>query len=237
MSENLSKSSSCLYSDDKELNENMTVDETENGQTCTHFENCDSVSTNEAAEDQDDWRKSDSSSTTTNDADSYSEIFDTDDSDTESEGLGTNSDSASSDQFDDSCSSNYSDITGSAPSKARLNILSCFIRNNLPATACKDILSTFKRCFPYDVALKEIKYEALWAVLDSDYANEIHYCEKCGELFPNDPEIFSCVKPGCDGIRYLGPNQHIVGKPRASFVLANIKKQLTNLLQAPGMSF
>lgn len=92
------------------------------------------------------------------------------------------------------------------PAQAEMTILSCFLRNNLPATTCKDILSTFKKCFPHDLSLKQMKYDTLWQSMDADFAHKVHYCEKCGDLFPSDLNIYACWKAGCNGVRYIGQN-------------------------------
>lgn len=177
-----------------------------------------------------------------------SSTFDAENSDSCSENSLTNTESYSDSSEDQSESYSYTSDnqsedsdTSSSSNKAaniclqpELNLLACFLRNNLPATACKDIISTFQKSFPKDSNLKQINYERLWKSTDSDYAHEVHYCEICGEVFPSDPDIVRCRKVGCRGIRYHGQNQHIRRKPRASFVLANLKEQLENLLQAPG---
>lgn len=80
--------------------------------------------------------------------------------------------------------------------------------------------------------LQELQYDNLWKHLNADYAHEVHYCEKCFNIFPENPEITQCRQ--CDGPRYKhGMNGSQL--PRASFVFANMKTQLKNLLQSPGM--
>ncbi|CAG2187656.1 unnamed protein product [Mytilus edulis] len=80
-------------------------------------------------------------------------------------------------------------------------------------------------------AESEFDYEHLWKYLDDDFANEFHYCESCFELFPADTDTVRCGK--CNNPRFKMLNK--VKQPRASFVMANINRQLKNLLQSPGI--
>lgn len=111
-----------------------------------------------------------------------------------------------------------------------MEILACFLRNSIPGSGCKDILKTFKTVFPDCKGLQNIQYEHLWKYLDDDFANEFHYCESCFELFPADTDTVRCGK--CNNPRFKMLNK--VKQPRASFVMANINRQLKNLLQSPG---
>ena len=120
---------------------------------------------------------------------------------------------------------------------ATLAVLSCFLRNNLSASASKDILKTFKTVFPQISPLQEITYETIWSKIDCSGVKEYHYCTTCNALFPfMDENVFKCTDH-CPGLRYKGAieDQLKVGRqPRGSFVLADIEKQLKHLLQTPG---
>ncbi|XP_062618615.1 uncharacterized protein LOC134280215 [Saccostrea cucullata] len=111
-------------------------------------------------------------------------------------------------------------------------LLSCFLRNNFSASSSKDILLTMKKAFPDCRPLQEVQYDNLWKHLNADYAYEVHYCEKCFHIFPDNQEVTNCRQ--CDSPRYKhGMNGSQL--PRASFVYANMKTQLKNLLQSPGI--
>lgn len=118
-----------------------------------------------------------------------------------------------------------------------LHILSCFSRNNLSASACKDILGTMKSLFPNTEVASLMNFDHLLTYVDNDPVREVHYCCLCNDVFPNDPDVFKCGKVNCEGLRYKGSCQTQQQKgrqPRKCFVIADIKKQLKNLLQTPG---
>lgn len=129
-----------------------------------------------------------------------------------------------------------SKIAADKKDQREMTILSCFLRNNLSASSCRDILATMKTAFPDSRSLQETEYDQLWKHIDSDYATEIHYCENCCKIFPDDLAVNNC--DSCNGLRYKGLTPRTgLQQPRASFVLANLTRQLKNLLQSPGMLY
>lgn len=145
----------------------------------------------------------------------------------------TESDTDSGDDKDDSCSnSNF-------PEKQDIQstILSCFLKHNMSAAASKDMLALMKRINPESAILRDINFETLWDIAGKTSMQEVHYCEICCRLFPDDLEEFVCTSPNCAGLRYLGElsQQKEKGrKPRKVFVLADVSKQLINILQNEG---
>lgn len=122
-----------------------------------------------------------------------------------------------------------------------LKILSCFLRNSLPASACRDILETVKNTmkdmFPNSEKLAFLDFGHILSHINSCSVQEVHYCILCNKIFPDNVEEFECSTQGCDGLRYKGPHssQRSRGRqPRQCFVMADTKTQLINLLQTPG---
>ena len=116
-------------------------------------------------------------------------------------------------------------------------LLSCFTRNNLSASACKDILETFKTLCP-QIDASYLNYKTVWASVEQLKFKEFHYCVECSELFPEDTDHYQCAFDGCQGLRYKGPisSQMKSGRePRHSFILADVGQQLINMLCAPGI--
>lgn len=121
--------------------------------------------------------------------------------------------------------------------KQGLQILSCFLKHHLSASACKDILSLMKTLFRESETAKNLTFDDLWKLCGPSKLKEIHYCEECESIFPDDPAQYACQTDNCSGLRYEGglSDQIRSGcKPRKSFVLSDIKKQLSTLLEAPG---
>lgn len=166
-----------------------------------------------------------------NDDDTHSSISY---SSTDISNVSSDSDSDVSDEQE--ISSNYDNESESTQYMGRdtveMSMLACFLRNNISGSASKDILDTFKSLFADCEDLQMVHYENLWKYLDSDYAEEFHYCERCYEIYPDDKNVTNCRS--CQGLRYRTLNK--VLQPRASFVMANIKRQLKNLLQSRGNS-
>lgn len=53
-------------------------------------------------------------------------------------------------------------------------------------------------------------------------------------MFPADPNVFECAIEGCEGLRYIGSRAFQMKarrQPRYFFVMADVKKQLKNLLE------
>jgi len=120
-----------------------------------------------------------------------------------------------------------------------LTILSCFLRNNLSASTCKDILYTMKCLFSNSEAVSILDFGHVLSYVDTTPVREIHYCVLCCHVFPDDKDVFRCSTANCEGLRYKGSlsTQRQKGRqPRQCFVMADTKKQLINLLQSPGES-
>ncbi len=75
---------------------------------------------------------------------------------------------------------------------------------------------------------------------DTDF-KEYQYCALCNKIFPSDDwNTFRCSEPNCTGLRYTGSEEKQTAKgrqPQRSFILADTKKQLIDLLQISGKSF
>ena len=123
-----------------------------------------------------------------------------------------------------------------------LSILSCFLRHNMSASACKDVLKTMKNLFPGSEAVHVLDYDRIWSTMAGSelHLKESHYCPMCCEVYPDNEDVFNCGTEGCEGLRYKGPRSNQMGKgrqPRQSFAFADTKKQLQHLLESPGMYF
>lgn len=152
--------------------------------------------------------------------------LDSEDDDSETEGT-----SAEESDSEDSSAS----ITVESPA---LSLLSCFIRHNMSASACKDIISAIKKMCPDADPLQALSYEDIWKSVSTSagQVKEFHYCLSCCTVFPNDPDIVHCQIDGCGGLRYKGTDQHKNGRqPRQKLVFADIRSQVRLLLEAPGI--
>ena len=118
-----------------------------------------------------------------------------------------------------------------------LTIVSCFRRHNLTTSACKDITDTVRSVCNDSKNAHVLNYDYLMSFVDTNPLNEVHYCEFCSEIFPSDLEIIRCSTTNCEGFRYKGPIWKQNSKdrqPRKCFIIADMKKQLSDLLQSPG---
>jgi len=59
---------------------------------------------------------------------------------------------------------------------------------------------------------------------------EVHYCELCFEVFPDNLDDIRCRTENCTGHRF---NRD--GQPNKCFIFADIENQLSDLLQSPGI--
>ena len=159
-----------------------------------------------------------------------------DDSNTD---VSTETSESSEDEFDrDFSDSSSSSSTGDQDQlsdtegqNVEMCLLSCFLRNSFSASSSKDVICTMQRAFPECESLGKLSYDKLWGFLDADFASEVHYCEKCYNIFPDNPDIDKCRE--CGSPRYkAGINR--VKQACSSFVYANVERQLKNLLQSPG---
>lgn len=145
----------------------------------------------------------------------------------------TDSDTDCGDDKDDSCSnSNFSE-----KQDIQSTILSCFLKHNMSAAASKDMLALVKKYNSESAILRDITFDTLWDIAGKASTQEVHYCEICSRVFPDDLEEFVCTSPNCDGLRYLGElsQQKEKGRrPRKLFVFADVAKQLINILQNEG---
>lgn len=169
-----------------------------------------------------DQNDADVSTETPNSSELDSDFSDSDFSDSDF----SNSLSSSSEEDNDQLSDNE-DLN------VEMCLLSCFLRYNFSASSSKDVLCTMQKAFPESKSLGNLNYEKLWGFLDADFASEVHYCEKCYRVFPNNPDVDTCRE--CGGPRYKAGNTINRAKQAcASFVYANVERQLKNLLQSPG---
>ena len=119
-----------------------------------------------------------------------------------------------------------------------LRILSIFLKHNLSASASKYIIELMKSMFPGSKALDGLTYENIWKICGDEASfQEIHYCDECNRVFPDDISQFKCSSTGCNGLRFHGPEskQPFSKLPRKSFILANVGKQLGSLIKAAGV--
>ncbi|XP_048255342.1 uncharacterized protein LOC125381981 [Haliotis rufescens] len=119
-----------------------------------------------------------------------------------------------------------------------VKLLSCFLRNNLSASTCKDIIVTLREVYPESASIQKLTYENIWKFVDDSKMKECHYCVLCSQVFPDNEDFFACEREQCDGLRYKGPFSAQMKKgrqPRQSFVFADVKTQLSSLLQSPGI--
>lgn len=167
-----------------------------------------------------------------------------DSSDTDSDNYGSDSSASGVDSSDGSTSAEAS-FDGeikqlSEREMQALTLLSCFIRHNMSASACKDVIKTFQSMFPDSAGVQELDYTDMWKYVSSggEEMTEVHYCSLCCEVFPDDEDIYRCTTAGCAGLRYKGTLQSQTGtgrQPRQRFVFADIRKQLQLLMESPGM--
>ncbi len=114
------------------------------------------------------------------------------------------------------------------PGNEALEILACFLRNSLSASTSKDILQTMQKLFGDKVNIP--CYEQLWKSLyvTEDF-HEYYYCEDCYAVVGNNVDT-QPICPDC----VAQPQER---RLRRKFILADVKHQLKNLLETPGMFF
>ena len=120
---------------------------------------------------------------------------------------------------------------------AALKIVSCFRRHNLTASASKDITETMKSIFSDSDQANILNFEYLMSFIEKYPLKEVHYCEICTEVFPEDPDEFQCRTENCEGYRYKGPLSKQTKKdrqPRKFYIFTDIRRQLSDLLLSPG---
>ena len=118
-----------------------------------------------------------------------------------------------------------------------LSILSCLMRHNVTASGCREILQSVKATLlQSSEMIKFLDYDALKKLgACSSNNKEIHYCYACSKMFPEDPDEYICKV--CKTLRYKGDLSFQCRKKRmlrASFVIADVGKQLEKLLLSPG---
>lgn len=117
-----------------------------------------------------------------------------------------------------------------------LSLLSCFLRNKFSDSACKDVIATLKETFVSE-EISSLNYNEILSRVDLSPLHEIHYCSLCHTIFPEDRDIFHCMNPNCNGLRYKGSlaaQSNKARQPTQMFVFADIKAQLVALLETPG---
>lgn len=149
-----------------------------------------------------DQNDADISTETPNSSELDSDFSDSDFSDSDF----SNSLSSSSEEDNDQLSDNE-DLN------VEMCLLSCFLRNNFSASSSKDVLCTMQKAFPECKSLGNLNYEKLWGFLDADFASEVHYCEKCYRVFPNNPDVDTCRECGVhdtrQAIQLTEQNKHV----------------------------
>lgn len=169
---------------------------------------------------------------------STNELSDYDSSSSDITSSSDSSYSTHSSDEDDEPVETFAKPTGlSEQEKQALTILSVFLKHNLSASASKDIMLMMKQLFPDSEALNDLSYEMLWKICGETEFKEIHYCSFCNKVFPENLQEYKCSTPGCNGLRFEGPeaNQSLHTKlPRKSFIMADVEKQLASLIKVSG---
>ena len=153
----------------------------------------------------------------------------------------------------ESCSSNYSDDETDVENLIKhdnddlvlpekecqaLSLVSCFLRNKFSASTSRDVIETFKSTFPHCEELHNLDLQNIMSTFEDISLKVFHYCRLCKQVFPSDKDAFHCATPNCDGLRYKGglsSQEKKSRQPVGCFVFTDIKKQLVDLLQTPGM--
>lgn len=118
--------------------------------------------------------------------------------------------------------------------------MSYVLKYKLSGTASKDLLNNLLPvlCANSEESHKTVTYADMLSVSGETRSKTVHYCEVCFSLFPEEQDIFTCSTSGCSGYRYKGPLSSQVKQgrqPRNFFILADVKKQLTCMLQSKGV--
>ena len=119
-----------------------------------------------------------------------------------------------------------------------LAMIAFLLRHNLTGVAVNDLLDLIKVVCPGMSELGNLKHDDLFQVIDEVNFKVCHYCTICHNVFPTNPDIFSCETPECSGLRYKGgltaqtkPNR----LPRQFFLVSDMKSQLKYLLEQDGL--
>jgi hypothetical protein len=162
---------------------------------------------------------------------------DTSSSDLEQSDLSRNSTvlTSSNSDLSDSEINMLDENTSDSENIKALQILSCFQRHKLTASACVDILKTLKSASASD-SCTLFNYHHLLSFVPSTSYRDIHYCEKCESIFPENKAVFRCRTEDCPGLRYIGNvmQQQEMKQPFRCFTVANLTVLLCNLLKSPG---
>ena len=117
-------------------------------------------------------------------------------------------------------------------------MIAFLLRNNLTGVAVNDLLDLIKVVCPGMSEFGNLKHDDLFQVIDDVNFKVCHYCTICHNVFPTNPDIFSCETPECSGLRYKGgltaqtkPNR----LPRQFFLVSDMKSQLKYLLEQDGL--
>lgn len=108
----------------------------------------------------------------------------------------------------------------------------------MSASGSRDIINTMKHLFPNSESVSSLDFDRILTHVDTSNIKQTDYCIICSEPFPKDLDLFHCLSPNCDGLRYKGAlsDQMKAGRqPRQSFMFADADKQLLELLQSPGL--
>lgn len=109
----------------------------------------------------------------------------------------------------------------------KLSLMAYITRYNLSDAAAKDLFELVSL-----VTGDSNRYQEETRFIRGGIS-EYHYCEECHNLFPDDPKVYRCESIECTGLRYTGKLKDQVRenpKPRASFVIGDIERQLVSIL-------
>ena len=117
-----------------------------------------------------------------------------------------------------------------------LALASFVVRHNLTGVATFDLCKLIKALCPDN--LKTLSEKEIHSFTNDMHIKVVHYCHCCCSTFDDDPDIFRCTTVGCTGLRYNGGMARQTRKsrqPRKSFVVGDIKGQLTKILTKNGI--
>lgn len=120
-----------------------------------------------------------------------------------------------------------------------LSLLSCFLRNKFSACSSQDVIQTMKDTFKECEDIARLDFNEMMTFVGTTPPRDIHYCILCNEIFPDNEDIYLCSTRNCEGLRYKGSlsSQQIKSRqPKQSFVFSDMKSQLKDLLQTPGIA-
>ncbi|WAR10081.1 LOW QUALITY PROTEIN: hypothetical protein MAR_035157, partial [Mya arenaria] len=106
-----------------------------------------------------------------------------------------------------------------------LKIISLFKRHNFYHFSL-DILQTMKSVFPSSECVAVLNLDYIYSFVDIHPMKEVHYCEICNGVFPDNLDDFRCRVENCEGFRYKGgfSHQHKKDRQPRKRILKEIEK-------------